>query len=46
VQQAKVRPGSHADLDAAVLEAVRQWRYEPQPVVRDHVIRLVVSRSS
>lgn len=29
-------------LEEPVLEAVRQWRFEPQPAVRQHQVRLVV----
>lgn len=46
VQSAAVRPGTSPDLEAPVLEAVRQWHYEPQPVARPHVVRLVVTPSS
>lgn len=43
VKSAAVRTSSHADADEPVLDAVRLWRYEPQPAVRPHQVRLVVS---
>ncbi len=43
VADAAVRRSPNPELDSAVLEAVRQWRYEPQPVTRQHLVRLVVS---
>lgn len=43
VKSAVVRQSANADLEDAVLEAVRQWRYDPQPVARPHLLRLVVS---
>jgi TonB family protein len=45
VRSAAVRSSSNGDIEAVVLEAVRQWRYEPQAVVRSHLVRLVVSPS-
>jgi len=38
-----VRSASNPNLEPPVLEAVRQWRYEAQPVPRPHVVRLVVN---
>lgn len=43
VKSALVRQPHNADLEEAVLDAVRQWRYDPQPVARPHLLRLVVS---
>ena len=43
VADASVRSASVAEAAAPVLEAVRQWRYEPQPFARPHTIRLLLS---
>jgi TonB family protein len=43
VKSAVVRQSVNSDLEGAVLDAVRQWRYDPQPVARPHLLRLVVS---
>lgn len=43
VGEASVRSASVADAAAPVLEAVRQWRYEPQPFARPHTVRLLLS---
>ncbi len=42
VAGATVRRSSHPQLDASVLEAVRQWRYEPIAVPRPHEVQLVL----
>ena len=43
VKSAVVITSSNADADEPVLDAVRRWRYEPQPAARPHQVRLVVS---
>lgn len=40
-----VREPVDDDLAAPVRDAVSQWRYEPQPVVRSHTVRLVFGQS-
>lgn len=42
VADAAVRRSSHPTLDAAVLDAVRQWRYEPIAAARPHEVQLVL----
>lgn len=42
VADAAVRRSSHPTMDAAVLEAVRQWRYEPIAAARPHEVQLVL----
>jgi TonB family protein len=42
VAGAAVRRSSHPQLDASVLEAVRQWRYEPIAAPRPHEVQLVL----
>jgi TonB family protein len=42
VAGATVRRSSHPQLDASVLEAVRQWRYEPIAAPRPHEVQLVL----
>ena len=42
VAEALVRRSSHPELDALVLEAVRQWRYRPIPVSTPHEVALVL----
>lgn len=42
VADATVRRSSHPTMDAAVLEAVRQWRYEPIAAARAHEVQLVL----
>lgn len=43
VLQAKMRPGTNAEFEGPVLEAVRQWRYERQPAAREYLVRMVVT---
>lgn len=42
VTGAEVQSSSHRQMDAAVLEAVQQWRYEPIASARNHSVRLVL----
>lgn len=42
VADAAVRKSSHPQMDAAVLEAVRQWRYQPIAAPRAHEVQLVL----
>lgn len=42
VADAEVRRSSHPTMDAAVLDAVRQWRYEPIAAARPHEVQLVL----
>ncbi len=42
VADAAVRRSSHPPMDAAILEAVRQWRYEPIAAARPHEVQLVL----
>jgi TonB family protein len=42
VADAAVRRSSHPTMDAAILEAVRQWRYEPIAAARPHEVQLVL----
>lgn len=42
VAGAAVRRSSHPQLDASVLDAVRQWRYEPISAPRPHEVQLVL----
>lgn len=42
VAEATVRRSSHPELDAAVLEAVRQWRYRPIAVSTPHEVEVVL----
>lgn len=37
-----VRSSSHPQMDEAVLEAVRQWRYQPIAAPRSHEVQLVL----
>lgn len=37
-----IRSTSHPQMDAAVLEAVRQWRYQPIAAPRAHEVQLVL----
>jgi TonB family protein len=41
VSQAAIRATNARALDPVVLEAVRQWRYDPVPEEREHVVQLV-----
>lgn len=45
VTEVAVREPVEDDLAAPVRDAVSQWRYEPQPVVRQHTVRLVFGQS-
>ena len=42
VADAAVRRSSHPSMDSAILEAVRQWRYEPIAAARPHEVQLVL----
>ena len=42
VDKVSVRNSPNAELEAAVVSALRQWRYDTQPVQRAHVVRLVI----
>ncbi len=42
VSNVVLRESPSADIGPPVLDAVRQWRYEAQPLARPHVVRLVV----
>jgi len=42
VSDVVVRSSTSAELDAPVVEAVRQWRYEPTPVAREQTVELVI----
>ena len=46
VSNIEVRSSTNPDIQDAVVEAVRQWRYDVQPVERRHSVRLVVTPSS
>ena len=41
VSQAAIRATNARALDPVVLDAVRQWRYEPVPEEREHLVQLV-----
>ena len=41
VNDLDIRSSSSRVLDAAVLDAVRQWRYGPVPAAREHSVQLV-----
>jgi TonB family protein len=41
-----VRSSSHPQMDEAVLEAVRQWRYQPIAAPRGHEVQLVLRPAS
>lgn len=43
VRSAAVRGDLGSDVADAVTEAMRRWRYEPQPGARLHIVRLVAS---
>jgi len=42
VMEPVVRSSSHPQMDEAVLEAVRQWRYQPIAAPRAHEVQLVL----
>lgn len=42
VSEVAVRSSSNPAVDGAVLDAVRQWRYEPLPQARTHAVQLVL----
>jgi TonB family protein len=46
VSNVSVRASTNAEIQDAVVEAVRQWRYEAQPAARPHTVRLVVMPQS
>lgn len=45
VRSAAVRGDPGTDVESAVVDAMRRWRYDPQPGARMHVVRLVASPS-
>lgn len=45
VAEAEVRRSTHPELNAAVLEAVRLWRYQPIGAATPHEVELVLNRS-
>lgn len=45
VSNINVRSSTNAEIQDAVVDAVRQWRYEAQPMARPHSVRLVVTPS-
>ena len=42
VSEATVMASSHPQMNAAVLDAVRQWRYEPASRSREHAVQVVL----
>lgn len=46
VSNIEVRSSTNPEIQDAVVDAVRQWRYEVQPVERRHSVRLVVTPST
>lgn len=46
VSDATVRSSSHPQMNAAVLEAVSQWRYEPIGSPREHAVQVVLRPGS
>jgi len=46
VSEASVTASSHPQMNAAVLEAVRQWRYEPAGRSREHAVQVVMRPDS
>ncbi len=46
VSEASVTASSHPQMNAAVLEAVRQWRYEPAARSREHAVQVVMRPDS
>ena len=45
VRDVALRESPSPALEEPVVDAVRQWRFEPQPAARPHTVRLVVSPS-
>lgn len=46
VSEATVTTSSHPQMNAAVLDAVRQWRYEPAGRAREHAVQVVMRPDS
>lgn len=46
VNEAMVMTSSHPQMNAAVLDAVRQWRYEPAGRSREHAVQVVLRPDS
>lgn len=46
VSEAMVLASSHPQMNAAVLDAVRQWRYEPAGRSREHAVQVVLRPDS
>lgn len=46
VSDAAVTSSSHPQMNAAVLDAVRQWRYEPAARAREHAVQVVLRPDS
>ena len=46
VSEASVTTSSHPQMNAAVLDAVRQWRYEPAARAREHAVQVVMRPDS
>ncbi|TXC66205.1 TonB family protein [Piscinibacter aquaticus] len=46
VSEAAVMASSHPQMNAAVLDAVRQWRYEPAGRAREHAVQVVLRPDS
>ncbi len=46
VSEATVTASSHSQMNAAVLDAVRQWRYEPAGRAREHAVQVVMRPDS
>jgi len=42
ISGATVKSSSYRQMDASVLDAVQQWRYEPIPAPRAHMVQLVL----
>jgi TonB family protein len=42
VSDLAIQSSTHPQMDAAVLEAVQQWRYEPIRVPRAHAVQVVL----
>jgi TonB family protein len=45
VADAAIRSTTHRQMDSAVLQAVRQWRYEPIGETRSHAVQLVLRQN-